>query len=115
MSPVLMSSTYFWTFCPYNVIIAGDVVAWLLLSLSWEPNGSRVLGTLVRPGPKNLVMAKKRWRNVVSPMLHGVEPGPRPDVFLQQFLVWTFLGPLLPAERVLYLPILSVTQKTLFD
>ena len=59
VSPILMSPTYFWTFCPHDVVIAGDVVAWLLLSLSWEPNGSRILGTLVRPGPKNLVMAKK--------------------------------------------------------
>ena len=59
VSPVLMPPTYFWTFCPYDVIIAGDVVSWLLLSLSWEPNGSRVLGTLVRPGQNNLVMANK--------------------------------------------------------
>ena len=48
-------------------------------------------------------------------MLHGVEPGPRPDVFLQQFLVWTFLGPLLPAERVLYLAIFNIIEKTLFN
>ena len=48
-------------------------------------------------------------------MLHRVEPSPRPNMFLQQFLVWAFFGSLLPAERVLYLPILSVTQKTLFD
>ena len=54
-----MPPTYFWTFCPYNVVIAGDVVSWLLLSLSWEPNGSRVLGTLVRPGQNNLVMANQ--------------------------------------------------------
>ena len=48
-------------------------------------------------------------------MLHGVEPGPRPDVFLQQFLVWSFLGPLSPAERVLYLPIVNIIKKTLLN
>ena len=36
-------------------------------------------------------------------------------MFLQQFLVWTFLGPLLPAERVLYLPIVNIIKKTLLN
>ena len=69
---------------PNDVVVAGNVVARLLLSPRWEANGAGVLGTLVRP------------------VLHRVKLRPRPHVLLQDLLVRALLLPTHPAQGVLH-------------
>ena len=79
-----MPPTNLWALSPDNVIFAGNVVARLPLSPRRKPNGAGVLGALVRP------------------VLHRVEPRPRPHVLLQDLLVRTLLLPAHPAQGVLH-------------
>ena len=75
MSPVLIPPTNLRALSPDDVIVARNVVAGLLLSPRWKANGAGVLSALVRP------------------VLHRVEPRPRPDVLLQDLLVGILLLP----------------------
>ena len=82
MSPVLMPPAHLRALCPYDVIVAGNVVACHLLSPRWKSNGARVLSTLVRP------------------VLHRIEPRPWPNMLFQQCLVRALLLPTHPAQGV---------------
>ena len=68
---------------PNDVVVAGNVVARLLLSPRWKANGAGVLGALVRP------------------VLHRVQSRPWPHVLLQDLLVRALLLPAHPAQGVL--------------